>query len=136
VTSHAVPDLVAYQSGYRWHGHDGRRLDEWPAAWVVVADQAGDPFVADTGVAGARVGVALHGTGSWRPYWVAPTLADFLTLLACFVRAYVVERLSQPGGEDEDDETWPPAYHERFGLLLRQHAPAVDATAFLEYLSR
>ena len=122
-------DLTHYQSCYRRHGHDGHRLDEW----VVIADHSADPFIADSATAGTRVGIAIHGAGSWKPYWVAPTPADFVTLLTCFTEAYVVERANR--SDDEDDyEIWPPAYHERLAALLRDHAPGVDAAAFLDYL--
>ncbi|MFF1648611.1 hypothetical protein [Streptomyces sp. NPDC058240] len=127
-------DLVSYQSGYRWHGNDRHRLNEWPDEWVVIADHSGDPFIADTAVPGTRVGIAVHGTGSWKPFWVAPTPADFVMLLACFTQAYVVEHLNGPGGEEDDYESWPPAYHDQLAALLRGRAPEVDATAFLKYL--
>ncbi|MEU9619030.1 SMI1/KNR4 family protein [Streptomyces sp. NPDC048155] len=130
--------LVPYQSGYRWHGNDGHRMVGWPDEWVVIADHSGDPFVADTAAPGTRVGIAMHGTGSWRPFWVAPTVADFVLLLACFTQAYVVEYLNRPDdAEDEgEDESWPPAYHARVAALLRDRAPAVDATALLDYLNQ
>jgi hypothetical protein len=132
-------DLVAHQYGYRWDARDGQRLDAWPAAWVVLADHAGDPFIADTAIPGTPVGIAIHGVGQWTPYWVAPTLADFIALLACFVQAYVVE-YHHRGNRDEDhddpDLMWPPAYHQRIDALLRERAPAVDAAAFTEYLSK
>jgi hypothetical protein len=106
---------------------------------VVIADHSADPFIADTATAGTRVGIAIHGAGSWKPYWVAPTLADFVTLLTCFtetyvVEAYVVERANRSDDDEDDHEIWPPAYHERLAALLRDHAPGVDAAAFLDYL--
>jgi len=98
ITFAAGRDLVPYQSGYRWHGNDGHRLEEWPDSWIVIADHSADPFVADTASPGTPVGV-----------------------------------------DDEDqseDESWPPAYHGRLASLLAEHAPEVDASAFLDYLSR
>ncbi|MDV9194219.1 SMI1/KNR4 family protein [Streptomyces sp. Wh19] len=127
-------DLVSYQSGYRRHSNQGHRLNEWPDEWVVIADHSGDPFIADTAVPGTRVGIAVHGTGSWRPFWVAPTPADFVMLLACFTESYVVEYLNGPGGDEDDEESRPPAYHDRLAALLRDRAPAVDAVEFLKYL--
>ncbi len=95
---------------------------------------SGDPFIADTAVPGTRVGIAIHGTGSWKPFWIAPTLADFLILLACLTQAYVVEHLNRPSEDEDDNESWPPTYHDRLAALLSDHAPGVDATAFLNYL--
>lgn len=134
ITLAPARDLVSYQSCYRWHGNDGHRLNEWPDEWVVIANHSGDPFIADTAVPGTRVGIAIHGTGSWKPFWIAPTPADFLMLLACLTQAYVVEHLNRPGEDEDDDESWPPTYHDRLAALLSDHAPGVDATAFLNYL--
>lgn len=139
ITFAAGRDLVPYQSGYRWHGNDKHRLEEWPDSWVVVADHSADPFVADTASPGTPVGVAIHGAGQWRPFWIAPTPTAFITLLACFTQAYVIEHLNHVDDDDDDqsgDESWPPAYHGRLASLLAEHAPEVDASAFLDYLSR
>ncbi|MGC0419317.1 hypothetical protein [Embleya sp. AB8] len=135
-------ELAAYQSGYRTNGNDGRRQAGWPDSWVVVADHSADPFIADTGTPGTPVGIAMHGSGSWRPYWVARTPTDFLGLLACFTQAYVVEYLNGPDDDagasaDADaDEIRPPAYHDRLAALLHASEPGVDVAAFLDYLSQ
>jgi hypothetical protein len=134
-------ELVAYQSGYRWHGADGMRLGEaWPDSWIAIGDSAADPFIADTAMPGTPVGIAVHGTGAWEPFWVAPTLADFVRLLACYTE--IRHRYDGSGPVDDDGEeafeawlaAWPTAYEGQLVDLLRTHAPAVDADAYLEYL--
>ncbi|MFC9625469.1 hypothetical protein ACFTXM_37765 [Streptomyces sp. NPDC056930] len=125
---------MSCQYGYRWRGDDGHRLDGWPEEWGVIASRAADPFVADTSVPGTRVGIAIHGAGSWKPFWVAPTPTDFMMLLACFTQAYVVECLNRPDSDEAEDESRPPACHNRVAVLLRDRAPEVDAAAFLGHL--
>ncbi|GAA1222936.1 hypothetical protein GCM10009665_11470 [Kitasatospora nipponensis] len=122
-------DLVSRQSCYRWHGTGGHRLEGWPDAWVVITDHSGDPFIADTAAPGTRVGIAVHGTGSWRPFWVAPTPADFLVLLACLTQAYAVEHLGRSGeAEGDDDESWPPGSPSSWPTMRRESMPRHSCT--------
>jgi hypothetical protein len=68
----------AMQAGYRWHGITGARLEDWDDAWLVVADQGGDPFILhrDTG----QILHAEHGAGVWEPDMM---FADVWAMAAC-----------------------------------------------------
>jgi hypothetical protein len=50
-----IAKLVDAQAGYRWNARTRVPMDGWPSAWVVVAGQEGDPFIADTGTRGEDV---------------------------------------------------------------------------------
>ena len=126
-----IAKLVEAQGGYRWNAQTGEPLHGWLGAWVVVAAQEGDPFIADTGTPGTPVGVAVHGSGTWQPHWVAPTFRDFLALLTAFTYGYVVDYL----GADDDQATDDMAYLTIVKARLHEIAPAAGADAFLTYLS-
>ena len=126
-----IAKLVDAQAGYRWNASTREPLDGWPAAWVVVAAQEGDPFIADTGTPGTPVGVAVHGSGAWQPHWVAPTFRDFLALLTAFTYGYVVDFLAADDDQTVDDM----AYLTTVEARLQAIAPAVNAETFLAYLS-
>ncbi|MFE4798714.1 hypothetical protein ACFRFL_27460 [Streptomyces sp. NPDC056708] len=127
-------DLVSCQYGYRSRGDDGHRLDGWPEEWGPSPATRQIRLSPTPTVPGTRVGIAIHGAGSWKPFWVAPTPTDFMMLLACFTQAYVVECLNRPDGDEAEDESRPPACHNRVAVLLRDRAPEVDAAAFLDHL--
>jgi hypothetical protein len=126
-----IAKLVDAQAGYRWNARTRVPLDGWPSTWVVVAGQEGDPFIADTGAPGTPVGVAVHGSGTWQPRWIAPTFRDFLDLLTAFTYGHVVDYLAGDDDQAADDMAYLATVEDR----LRSIAPDVDAEAFLAYLS-
>jgi hypothetical protein len=69
------------QAGYRWDGV-GEMNDDWPAEWIVVADERGDPFIFSSTT--GKVYYAVHSAGPWEPIELfpdLPTMAGALALL-------------------------------------------------------
>lgn len=82
----APTELIDGQVGYRWTGEVGGDEDEeWDPKWLVIGECSADPIIADTGSADTPVLMAAHGTGSWKPLLIAPSLPDYLVLLSCWV---------------------------------------------------
>ncbi len=73
-----LSQLWSLQAGYRWNGITGKRLRSWDDDWLVVASEAGDPFILSRTT--ERVLYAIHGTGSWEPEDAFP---DLNTMAAC-----------------------------------------------------
>jgi hypothetical protein len=57
--------LWKHQVGYRVNGRTGKRIEQWPNSWVVVADQGADPFIYDR--ESGNILHDYHGLGSWEP---------------------------------------------------------------------
>jgi hypothetical protein len=56
-----LADLWQFQAGYRWNGLSSEPIEDWDDDWLVVADEAGDPFII-TRPSGAVLH-AYHGEG-------------------------------------------------------------------------
>lgn len=67
------------QTGYRWDGI-GQPNEEWPADWIVVADERGDPFIFSSTT--GKVYYAVHSGGPWEPIELFPDLASMAGSLA------------------------------------------------------
>lgn len=65
--------LWELQSGYRWHGNTGERLDDWKDEWIVIAESCADPIVLDC-VTG-EVLFGFHGGGVWDLKVIASNIA-------------------------------------------------------------
>ncbi|MCF7750038.1 SUKH-4 family immunity protein [Bacillus subtilis subsp. subtilis] len=92
-----LPRLWALQAGYRWEGNDGKRLTDWPARWLVIAEQNADPFILD-GDSG-QVLFAFHGAGRWDATVLTEDLPTFLAALAAVGTVYL-----DAGDDLEDDD--------------------------------
>lgn len=85
-------DIDAGQIGYRWYAKDGGPGDPvrtWPANWLVLGQRSGDPVILDQET--GSVMMAYHGTGKWTPVIVASSVADFVGILAVWVRVGIGE---------------------------------------------
>lgn len=78
--------LMDYQAGYAWVSHPGQPIAGWPAHWLVIAEQGGDPFIFDTQT--QQVLFAFHGAGSWKPVVFAPDLPTAVGALATVANAF------------------------------------------------
>ncbi len=95
----APSEVVESQVGYRWTGEVGGDEDEeWNPRWLAIGECSADPVIADTGTPETPILMAIHGTGSWKPLEIAPSLADFLLLLTCWVNT-----LDEFGGRIRDE---------------------------------
>ena len=73
----SLAGLWQFQAGYRWNGLTGSPLEDWDEDWLVVADEAGDPFIFSR--SSGRILSAQHGTGQWEP---TELFADIGTMAA------------------------------------------------------
>ena len=86
-----IPSLAGlwpFQAGYRWNGLTGTPLAGWNDDWLVVADEAGDPFIFSR--SSGHILSARHGTGEWEPVEVfsdIDTMAASLAVLGAVVVA-------------------------------------------------
>lgn len=82
---YAAGELHEAQLGYSRHpdGADltGPNDGDWKEEWTVIGNDTslGDPYFVDTSREQFPVYKAMHGTGSWDPYIVSPTLRNFLS---------------------------------------------------------
>lgn len=123
---HRLWDL---QAGYRWDASDGKRVPQWQDNWLVIADQNADPFILDTET--GRILYAMHGTGAWDPYEVAP---DLYTLAAALAAVGVV---FLEADEDLRDDDWAVKPEHRLRAVRELAAvlgDAQDAENFLAVL--
>ncbi|WP_086932252.1 hypothetical protein [Agarilytica rhodophyticola] len=89
--------LWELQSGYRWHGNTGERLNDWKDTWIVVAECCGDPFVLD--VSSGEMLFGFHGAGKWD---LASIAADINTAFGAL--SVIGSTLLNAGEEGYDDE--------------------------------
>lgn len=89
--------LWALQAGYRWEGEAGARLPDWPAAWLVIAEQNADPFILDSD--SGQVLFAFHGAGRWDATVLTEDLPSFVAALAAVGTVYL-----DAGDALEDDD--------------------------------
>ena len=87
--------LWEHQAGYRWNGLTGEAIDDWDNNWIVVAFEAGDPYIHSNG----RVLHAQHGAGVWEPSEIFP---DLNTMAACLATLGAV--ILNAGDEFTDDD--------------------------------
>lgn len=83
--------LFNLQAGYAWQSDPSQPFDDWPAHWLVVAEQGGDPFIHDSRT--GQVFFAFHGAGNWEPTFFAPDLLTAMGALATVANAH--EALSE-----------------------------------------
>ena len=91
----ALKDLWSHQACYRWHGHTGERLPNWPDHWLVIATEGSNPFILD--MQDGQVYFALAG-GKPRPTLFAP---DLLTAIGAL--ATVANSMRELGDQAFDD---------------------------------
>ena len=89
----------------------------WRAAWLVVAQDAGDPIFLDR--SDGSVATAVHGVGAWRSMRLARTCGEFLNLLTAWIDA-----LADHGGSRLDADLVPdPTFLD--GVVRRASARGV-----------
>lgn len=94
----------------------GQRVPAWQDNWLVIADANADPFILDTQT--GKILFAMHGTGSWDPYELAPDLPTLVAALAAIGTVF------EDAGEDLRNEDWE--------LKPQHRAAAIDrVTAIL-----
>lgn len=74
-------ELLDAQAGYAFNGLSGEILPEWPKGYLVIANDAGDPYCLDLEqITGddAPVYTAEHGTGTWDFEKYSDSFLDFL----------------------------------------------------------
>ncbi len=74
----ALAGLWDFQAGYRWHATTRAPLPDWDDDWLVVADEALDPFILSR--SSGAVLRAIHGQGTWEPDELFP---DVPSMAAC-----------------------------------------------------
>jgi hypothetical protein len=124
--------LLDAQRGYRWVGRDSVPDAAWRNSWIVIAQHSGDPFIADCTSPGTPVLIAPHGTGSWEPVRVAPSLTSFFAVLTAFFDVLLDEFLGQVW--DDHMGTLRERFVDRLGVELSRLVPQSELTAFLACL--
>lgn len=97
---YGLDDLSERQAGYRFHGITGEPIAAWPADRFVIAAWTGNPV--SVGQDGS-ICYSSHGAGTWTFARLAPDLPAFFTLLAAWIRYFVVEHGGELFDEDDDD---------------------------------
>jgi hypothetical protein len=72
--------LWEHQLGYRFHGRTRERILDWDDDWLVIADEAADPFIFSR--CGGIVFHAYHGEGIWQPKQMFNDLPEMVTTFA------------------------------------------------------
>lgn len=75
-------ELIKAQHGYAWNPVTQQTIADWPAQYIVIADEGGDPLCLDLGhIEGhdAPVRYAMHGSGRWD---FEPYSASFVAFIA------------------------------------------------------
>ena len=94
-------DIDEGQIGYRWYPEDygsSDVLDDWHANWLVLGQRSGDPVILDQDT--GAVMMAYHGMGGWTPEIVTSNVADFVGILAVWVRVAIGEFQGKVRNED------------------------------------
>jgi hypothetical protein len=76
----SLAGLWQLQAGYRWNGKTHGALPGWDDDWLVVAYEAGDPFIFSR--SSGRILHAVHGQGDWEPGELFPDLLSMAASLA------------------------------------------------------
>ncbi len=112
------------QAGYRWNGLTNELIDDWPANWIVVADEGADPYIFD--IETTWILFAQHGTGEWDADEIYP---DINTMAACIATLGCV--ILDSNNFDDDDCNINPACRidaiDRLTKILgdKNHAKAI-----------
>ena len=106
--------LLNLQAGYAWQSDPKQPFDNWPAHWLVIAEQGGDPFIYDKNT--GQVYFAFHGAGRWDPKLFAPDLYTAIGALAAVANAH--EELSEQ--ELNLDDGLTPEGHQQVLAALSQ----------------
>ena len=120
LTLWAPQELIELQVGLRWHGFNGKRMQEWDERHVVFADDGGDPVALRTDEQDGPVYLSHRGEGRHTFFQAAPDLASFYAATALWVELREVGLLRQ-------------ALEERFGAaasalwLWKQLVSGTDA---------
>jgi hypothetical protein len=72
--------LWELQAGYRYNSLSGDPIKLWEDNWIVVVNEAGDPFIFDS--TNGDVLHAIHGLSTWSPRVLFPSLASMAGSLA------------------------------------------------------
>jgi hypothetical protein len=76
-----LSELWEFQAGYPWNGLTGETIEDWPEEWLVVAAEAGDPFILS--LSHGVILHAYHGEGEWDAGLIFP---DLNTMAACLAQ--------------------------------------------------
>ncbi len=95
-------ELWTFQAGYRWNGRTGELLPGWHDDWLVVGNEAGDPFIFSR--ASGRILMAQHGQGSWEPH---PLFPDVTAMVACLAALGSIVKSAGESFTDEDGNITP-----------------------------
>jgi hypothetical protein len=82
---YGADELIENQAGYSFNALTGKNVDDWPANFIVIADDGADPFCIDIGNIkdnDAPIYTSEHGTGAWKFKKYANTFIDFLRTIA------------------------------------------------------
>jgi hypothetical protein len=114
--------LWAYQEGYRWSGIPPTRDEAWHDDWLVIADEAIDPFILDRSM--GEVLCDYHGEGVWDPF---PGFSNLFVMAAWLgARAAVYE---EAGGSLNHDFDEGPEWRSQLLLHLAPVMGLSDAEA-------
>jgi hypothetical protein len=90
----SLAELWQFQAGYRWNSITGEQITDWDSNWIVVADQAGDPFIfSESG----KILFAQHGEGDWN---ARELFTDVYSMAACLA---ILGSISITAGPDFTD---------------------------------
>lgn len=92
-----LADLWDFQAGYRWNGLNGEHIEDWRNDWLVVADEAGDPFIFER--SSGVILHAFHGQGDWDAGEMFP---DLNTMAACLAQIGAIVLEARDGYMEED----------------------------------
>lgn len=86
---YSLTELRERQAGYRTDARTGVDQDDWDADRWVIADWTADPVsINGTGV----IAYARHGQDRWVHQRIARDLPSFLSMLAAWIRFFMIER--------------------------------------------
>lgn len=123
-----LAELAQHQAGYRQDAVTGEPSPHWGADRYAIGDWAGNPvsIAGDGGIDYAR-----HGQGQWTHHRIAADLPEFLTMLAAWLRYFVVERDGSVFDDNFEITAETRDEVQRVVLAGRDPAIAVAATRFL-----
>lgn len=95
LTLWAPQELIELQVGYRWHGFNGRRMQEWDERYVVFAEDGGDPLALRTDEDDGPVWLSHRGEGRHTFFEAAPDLAAFYEAVAIWLESREASALGE-----------------------------------------
>lgn len=75
---YGAKDLMGGQSGYNYNPVKNEPIPEWPADYLVIASDEGDPYCIDLSRGDTAIYTAPHGAGIWNFSLAYDNLTDFL----------------------------------------------------------